>query len=290
MISISSREFIGVVLPDLDPKNQGRYKVHIPELMPHFSETEGIWVKNHVHKYRLTRPGEFSRGVYGQYFPLHEGTRVIVKFFTDDFNSGYIDRIISDYRESAQLVPPKFEVVDSYSNNRDETYVLIKTPKYHNSIYINEDTISDMNIMKFIYNIVKDEEGKDVTHTKLEFSKTGPKLNTIASHFLRAEKDSDIIVGGRCNISISDGANVLIKGNVKIESYKSICIESKREVNIRAPKVHIKEGGRSCTVPRTPDDYASQFIGYEPNYLEMWPTFRPPSFRRWPVQGSGSVL
>ena len=46
---LTNKEFIGTILPDIDPKNQGRYCVHIPELMPHFPNTNGFWVKISVH-------------------------------------------------------------------------------------------------------------------------------------------------------------------------------------------------------------------------------------------------
>ena len=127
-MKLTEKEFLAKVLKDPDPKNEGRYKVHIPDLMHHLPEDQGIFVKNHVHKYRVT-PSE--KGNYGQYFPLQENTIVIVKFFENDYNSGYIDRIISDYEIDS--LPLKVK-------DRDELYQLLRTPKYDNLIVINEDT------------------------------------------------------------------------------------------------------------------------------------------------------
>ena len=33
-LNLRANSYHGIILPDKDPKNQGRYKVHIPELHP----------------------------------------------------------------------------------------------------------------------------------------------------------------------------------------------------------------------------------------------------------------
>lgn len=128
---IINQEFLGTVLPDSDPKNQGRYKVYIPKLMPHISPNNGIWCKNQVHKWRYTKDGD--SGCYGEYTPLHSGTLVIVKFNKEDYNTGYIDRIVGDYYSDS--LPFGITTVD-----RDDIYTIYKTPKYNDIFVINEDT------------------------------------------------------------------------------------------------------------------------------------------------------
>ena len=85
--SLIECEFIGTILKGVDPLQQGRYKVHIPELMQHIAENRGIWCKNQVHSWRITSS---DVGEYGSYFPLHVGTKVVVRFYKNDLNTGYI--------------------------------------------------------------------------------------------------------------------------------------------------------------------------------------------------------
>jgi len=110
VIGITNREFPGVIIddpkfklnkqPKYDNKNRGRYLVHIPELMYTLfdTETDGILCVNHVTKWRDTYLGDKNQtAICGAYYPLKTGMHVIVKFFSEDYESGYIDRIVSDY-------------------------------------------------------------------------------------------------------------------------------------------------------------------------------------------------
>jgi len=131
MRNLTETEFIGRIVPKdtdefHDPKQMGRYKVHIPTLMPHLDKDEGIWVKNHTHKWRIT-PSEV--GEYGSYFPLQAKTYVIVKFFENDINTGYIDRIVSDWKEERDVEAQDCVEPKPVLEDRDEQYVIFKTPK-----------------------------------------------------------------------------------------------------------------------------------------------------------------
>ncbi len=194
-MKLNDKEFLAKVLPDLDPKHQGRYKVHIPEVMYHIAEDKGIWVKNHVHKDRVTRS---EKGIYGQYFPLQSETIVIVKFFRNDFNTGYIDRVDSDFEK--ETLP--LEVTD-----RDDIHQMFRTAKYDNIHTIHEDTVDQPpNSIHVYYNkhrttIVVDEEGIHI-HTDDNEDKTITKdydQNVKQNKKVHVEGNFDVYVNGQCN-------------------------------------------------------------------------------------------
>jgi len=130
MLAITTREFPGKIISGEDDDNRGRYMVHIPELMYAIIGTEdddgsnGISCVNHVHKWRDTYldedDEEGKKPIGGSYYPLKEGMHVIVKFFSEDFRSGYIDRIVSDYYSDS--MPLKIK-----TSERDEFYQIIRT-------------------------------------------------------------------------------------------------------------------------------------------------------------------
>lgn len=134
--SLRQNSYHGIILDTADPRDMGRYKVHMPELHPLIESQEGIWIKNHSHKWRYT-PSKYY--MYGGYQPLQVGTLVLVNFYEDDLNSGYIDRIISDQIEKSC---PHLGVGKEPKSvkDRDDVHVIFKTPKYHNSLMIFEDT------------------------------------------------------------------------------------------------------------------------------------------------------
>jgi len=187
-----------------DPLRQGRYLVHIDELMFQSDpETHGIWCQNHVHKWRIT-PSKF--GEYGQYFPLQPGTRVVVKFRTRQITSGYIDRIRSDMLqdtdvEAQDCVKPKENIKD-----RDEQYIIFKTPKKNNVFYINENTDNEPNTIFLIYN--RDDSGR---RTVLRINEGGihiytrDELNIRITGVVNIKADSDINIDGGKNINLNCG-------------------------------------------------------------------------------------
>lgn len=140
-LDLRSNSYHGVILPDKDPKNQGRYKVHIPELHPLLKENTGIWCKNQNHNWRM---GPSEDYMYGSYFPMQPGTKVLIKFYQNDFHSGYIDRVVSD---QIQKTNPKLGsgTNPEATSDRDDVYVFFKTPKYHNLFTIFEKTTDGSN-------------------------------------------------------------------------------------------------------------------------------------------------
>lgn len=130
--------FHGIILDEPDSEdNQGKYKVHIPELQPFLEEDSGIFALNHIHSWRS---GSSDDHFYGNYYPLQPGSKVVVKFSNNDFNSGEIIRIISDNLTNQN---PKIAVKKNPPpsiKDRDEVYLLYKTPKKHNMFLILEDT------------------------------------------------------------------------------------------------------------------------------------------------------
>jgi hypothetical protein len=130
MDSILNKEFPGKIIEDFDEEQKrGRYKVYVPELMYGIydvKEQNGIFCVNHTNKtrdaYIEEEDPDDKKPAGGTYIPLQKGTRVIVKFFSEDFESGYIDRVISDYYSKSQPVR-----IDS--NERDDYYQIIRTKK-----------------------------------------------------------------------------------------------------------------------------------------------------------------
>ena len=189
--SLVGKEFIGTVLSDLDNKQMGRYKVHLPEVMQHIPEDKGLWCKNRVHAWRIT-PSE--NGEYGSYFPLHPQTKVIVKFYENDYSSGYIDKIISDSEELTDL-----EAQDATQQNlkpsltdRDEQYIIFKTPKKFNIFYVNEETENEPNTIYLVYN----RDGNPERRTVYRIDESGIHLWTRDNRRVRILLDENRQIDG----------------------------------------------------------------------------------------------
>lgn len=135
-INLRQVEYHGITLPDKDLRKQGRYKVHIPELHTLIGPHEGIWCKNHLHLWRSTPCHDYF---YGQYFPIQPGTKVLVKFYENDYHTGFIEKIISD---QVKDTTPKIScnVMPEAIDDRDDVTILFKTPKKHNLFAVLENT------------------------------------------------------------------------------------------------------------------------------------------------------
>lgn len=192
-LDLRTREFIGKIVPIdtpegfYDEKQQGRYRVHIPELMPMIEYKRGIWCKNQTHKWRIT-PSDI--GDYGSYFPLHAGTYVLIKFYENDLNTGYIDRIISDYKPKRDYEAQDNTKEKRSLEDRDEQYVLLKTPKKWTALYINEDTSYEPNTVYLIYNRDKLPERRTV----MRIDETGQSFWTRDCKYYRIGTDYHIQV------------------------------------------------------------------------------------------------
>jgi len=214
---LQDRSFIGTILSDKDSRNRGMYKVHIPELQPHLAESEGVWCKNHVHKYRVS-PSQ--NGVCGSYYPLQAGMCVIIKFSTNFIESAYIDRIISDaYSDSLPL-----EIVE-----RDEYFQIIRTPKHNNLIAIYEGDANSKNIPKNSIHVYFNE-----IRTTIVIDESGINIKTA--------DNINVTIGGNCNITSSGPMNLKASGTVSIQSSAAIHVLSSSAVNITGKPVRINCG------------------------------------------------
>lgn len=205
VVNLNQREFLGIILPDKDVRHQGRYKVHIPELQPHMPPSEGIWAKNHVHKWRIT-PSQ--NGIYGEYFPLQPGTLVVVKFFDNQLETAYIDRIVSDSHPQSQ---------PNQTVDRDDFYVVIRTPKYQHFFAFCEDTSDKPAQSIHLYfnkqatTIVIDNNGINI--------KTNANLHITTSGVTNLSAGGDINLKSGATINIQSGSPINIKGggNINID-------------------------------------------------------------------------
>jgi len=277
---LTNKEFLGKIIPKTaneyyDSKLQGRYKVYIPELMPHITTYKGIYCKNHIHKYRITGSDD---GEYGQYFPLHSGTYVIVKFQANDFNSGYIERIISDYKENTNVEAQDCITPIPSEQDRDEQTILFKTPKKNNIFYINEETKNEPNTIYLIYN--RDENGRN---TVFRINESGITTWTRNNNRVRISKDLNIQIDKNkteyikndvkvdidgkqdthivkeVKLKIDDNDTIHILGDAKITVGGTCNVYSSTTINCDAPKINLNCGKASSTpvnpsIPQTVRD------------------------------------
>jgi hypothetical protein len=222
---LTDREFPGVITSELatssdqDPNNRGRYKVLIPELMYNCFDDDGqIFCVNHVTKYRnnYCNTGE---GIYGSYFPLHPGTKVIVKFHEEDLQTGYVDRIISDYHVDS--LPLELETSD-----RDEYYQLLRT--------IANDLIC------FTCNTTTDKVPAGGFHlyhkndnVRLIFDATGIHIYNKKDLDIQNDGDSYIKIDGKSDIIIESDSNINIKSNnnITIDGTSDITVKGNSSVS-----------------------------------------------------------
>ena len=254
--------FQGTIIEGDDPKNRGRYRVVIPELMYNiYDQVEGyIYCNNHVTNSRNTSS---NNGIYGQYFPLHAGTKVIVKFYAEDYETGYIDRIISDYySDSMPLGIP--------TKDRDEYYQLLRTvandlfsvtcetsslPKGGIHLYHKGDNV----------NLVFDETGIHIYSKKdfdqqidgESFIKINGNVNCVFSSELNIQitgpvkitssGNCDISSGGLCNVQASGDCNVLAGGACNIDGSSGVNINCKKAIS--ATKTNISNKEKTTLIP-----------------------------------------
>jgi len=266
---LTGKEFLGQIIPKnstnyYDSKLQGRYRVYIPELMPHIENDQGIFCKNHVTKYKITGSHD---GEYGQYFPLHPGTYVIVKFQSNDFNSGYIDRIVSDYKQNTNVEAQDCVTPVPNESDRDEQTILIKTPKKNNIFYINENTKNEPNTIYLIYN--RDENGRNtvfrinpsgitiwtrnnirerilkdsnvqIDKNKTEYVKQNKKVDIDGSQTTRISKDFKLKIEENGTLHVTGDVNITVNGTCNVYSDSEINCDGSR-INLNCGKASAVE-------------------------------------------------
>ncbi|MDD4081884.1 MAG: hypothetical protein PHD05_00720 [Sphaerochaetaceae bacterium] len=242
--SLIDRSFIGIILSDEDHMNKGMYKVNVPELQPHVLKTDGIWCKNHTHKFRVSPT---LNGICGSYYPLQPGMTVIVKFFANHMESAYIDRIVSDANpESLPL-----EIVE-----RDEYFQIIRTPKRDNIIAIYEGDENSKNIPRNSIHIYFNK-----TRTAIVIDETGINIKTA--------DNINVTVGGNCRITTSGSVDLKASGSVNIQSSSSVNISSSGAINMKGRPIKLNcksiSSAATATSPNTltlsDSDYFKQGSG-----------------------------
>jgi len=217
--SLINKEFIGTVLGEPDPRQMGRYKVHLPEVMQHLPEDKGLWCKNQVHAWRITPSDD---GEYGSYYPLHAGTNVIVKFYSNDYSTGYIDRIISDAQDDTDKEGQDARTVKPAVLDRDEQYIIFKTPKKFNIFYVNEETEKEPNTIYLVYN--RDESPERRTVYRIDES--GIHIWTRDNRRVRIKLDE--------NKQVDGDKSLLVKQNRKanIAENDDLAVGGNRTINV----------------------------------------------------------
>jgi hypothetical protein len=219
MSSLINREFVGVVLSNIDSSNRGSYKVNIPELQPHMPTSTGIWCKNHTCRHRISPS---NVGICGSYYPLQAGMLVIVKFFANHIESGYIDRVISD--AYPQSLP--FEATE-----RDDYYQIIRTPKHNNLIAIFEGSENSKNIPKNSIHIYFND-----LRTTLVIDESGVNIKT--------DDNINTTISGNCKITVNGNTDIKTGGTTSIESSSNIEIKSASSVNVEgSSQINVKSSG-----------------------------------------------
>lgn len=120
-------EHYGIVLPDLDPLEQGRYKVYIPATMqrPSGEVVDGIWCQNGLTTFRAYRNSDNQPVVGGNSRPITPGAPVIVSMSDSGDNPTIV-----------RFAPTNISTPDG--KNRDSLYIIEQTPK-GSSVIIDED-------------------------------------------------------------------------------------------------------------------------------------------------------
>jgi hypothetical protein len=158
--SLVGKRFLGRVIHQDDPSviktrtphdtyNNGQYLVNIPELQyqtQHQDQKESaIWCFNDVQMWRIgfsdaRRPkednGPFGSGYYGEYYPLHPRTLVVVEFYSENLLDAHITQILSHQNDN-NCVPFNFDMID-----KDDVYQFYRTPRWDNLYCLFEETKS----------------------------------------------------------------------------------------------------------------------------------------------------
>ena len=245
-MAIGHEVYDGIILPDIDIENRGRYLVFISELHHNISESEGTWCKNRIHNYRLSSSFD---GIHGQYFPLHEGTKVLVSFIENDYSNGEIIKIISDQYPDA--LPLNWSTI-----NRDEMYQLIRTPKHNNIFLINEDTttlgsdIKTPNSWHLYYDdmsikIILNDDGLQIYNDENLAVTIEKNQDIIINGYsnIKIEKDSDIQINADSKIEIAQNSNTTINGQSHVEITQNLNVQASAGVNVKGgPGIHMDAG------------------------------------------------
>jgi len=241
-IELTNHEFVGrIVHADhdewLDPTQQGRYRVHIHELMPHMPETEGIWCRNITMGWKISHCDIDS---YGSYYPLQEKTRVVVQFFADDYNSGYISSIVPTLtNEDCEDCPQNI-----FDENRDERYIIYVT-KHKSSYIVNDMTTANSDAdhpqMTRVINHndeeFTDRDGISHTETVVTYDRDGILMESQKS--TRVDTPQDLTTNTKRDTTINTGRDLTsnTENNTDINTSKDLKITTMENSTVYTRKI-----------------------------------------------------
>lgn len=220
---LKNQKFQGIVLKDIDPLNQGRYKVWIGELMHQLDKTKGIWCKN------KTNNNNHS------YTPIQANTDVVVLFTENDFNTGVI--IETNHDTQVNSLPAKAKMDD-----RDKIYNVITTDKDQHAIIMTSGTSSVPGDSVFIYSNNK--------KAKIILNGDGIHIYSAGDFNISAGSDINISAGGKFNVK--SGGDVNLKSGANINADAGGTVNNKGStVNIDGGAVNLKGGISSSPINGT---------------------------------------
>jgi hypothetical protein len=222
---IIEKSYIGVIKEGVSKELDGKYLVHIRELMGLDGALKPIWVKNEVLGNRFSRWLDLESKdtkSSGSYFPLQPGMMVNVRFRGYTMESGYISNVVS-------YLP----LVDK-PGARDTFYLLNKTVK--NSWIYQDDARNLTHIMQSggKSNITLDDNGitlqtgGKVKTNGFEVSKTGTRFE-FGNASISLDSSGITFKVGDTTLTMSEtGINVNTQGALDIESGKMARIKARR--------------------------------------------------------------
>jgi hypothetical protein len=223
---LQSQRYHGIILKDIDPLNQGRYKVWISELMHQIPKTEGIWCKNRTHKNRV---GKTLKD--GSYQPLQPGTEVLVVFYENDFNNGFITERESDQDTDSLPFSAKME-------DRDKIYLIQSSGKGKHVLAMIDDATSVPGNSVHLY-----ANNKNIKII----------LNSSGLH---------IFSGAAINITSTGDFNFKSNAGINLESSSAFNIKAGGAINIQGSSFNSKAGSVNLQGNSSPINgqitYASQ--------------------------------
>ena len=147
---LKNREFIGIIRKVYGKDKFGWYEVEVPELLP----GQTITVYDASQKHIIDQNS-------GSFYPLLENQKVVIKFKSNNINSGYIDRIC----ESNVFELAKNGTIDS------SKYIIVMTPKNHSISVDNSSNSINILLSGGKSGITMDNNGiKICTKGKIEIS------------------------------------------------------------------------------------------------------------------------
>ncbi len=236
---IKDKEYIGVIANGSNNQLDGKYLVHIRELMASDSSLKPIWASNEING------GKFSRWVdpstkmvmsSGSYQPLRSGMMVNVKFRNDSMGSAYITNIIS-------YLP----LVDK-SEMRDSFYLVNKT--LGGSWIYQDDSRNMTHIMQSNgkSNIVLDDSGVTL-HSGMPIGNgVGGVLLKNAFHVgdggtkLEFGNSSIILDETGITFKIGDTQLTMTETGIKVHTPGAIEMECDKSLRLKAKETHIQGG------------------------------------------------